>query len=141
MSESNPLPPPPPPHSLREPRTPGSRALALPAHLVVELRLNDRLVDKGAEVGRLVPPDRVVVHVHLPQAAHHFHLVLGAVVVPVLAIRATLLALAFAREGEAIRDFERAPDVKAKQLARDERRQRLLAVFDDLEDDLCKKRA
>ena len=67
--------------------------------LVGELGLDKGLVQEGAEVGRLIPADGVVVNVHLAQALHHLPLILDdALRVGVL----LLLALAPAREREAV---------------------------------------
>jgi hypothetical protein len=87
---------------------PSSAILCGTAHLVVELGVDARVVDEGAEVGRLVPAHRVVVHVNLAQALHHVHLVLGAVLIAILLRRAGgrrggLLVLV--GKGEAVRDL------------------------------------
>merc|ERR1719446_1896951 len=105
--------------------------------LVVELRLDARVLDEGAEVGGLVPPDRVVVHVHLAQAAHHLHLIARSVVVVVAAVAAlgaTLLCVLLPGEWEAVGHLQRPTNVQPEQLARDETWQRALAVLYYLED-------
>ena len=97
--------------------------------LVRQEGLDEFLGVVGAEVGGLVPPHGVVVHVDLAEASHHLELVVGAVVL--LALRRGRVGV-LVGEREAVGHLERGADVQAEQLPGHERGRVLGAVLHDL---------
>ena len=96
--------------------------------LVVVLALEHGHREKRAIVSRLVPPDRVVVDIHLPQVLHHLNLVL-------LSSLAVILLLVL-RVREAVGDFQHSVHVKSEHLPTDKSGERLSAVLHNLHHNL-----
>jgi hypothetical protein len=106
--------------------------------LIIVLSFDADVVDEGAEIGRLVPADGVVVHIHLPQAAHHLHLVLCAVFLVFCCLRhgSLHLTLLLAGECKAVGHFKCSANVQTQQLPCNKARQGILAVLDQFQHDL-----